>query len=162
MKKIVFIVLILSFLNCESDDNNDNQTDPISCCGENPFESTNINNLNQTIGEIETIGFFTPNGDTIYDYWIVDNLELYSNFSLEIFNSNDESIFFSTDSSWFPEQSGNGVIEEGVYRYKIIVENEQTFFKQGYFCSILNIETELSTANCVDQFQLQDPIIDNN
>lgn len=158
MKKI-FLLLSIAFLyGCPEDDIAEELTEiEYKCCGENPFESTNIDNLDQSAGEIIPAPFFTPNNDGINDIWEISNLSLYSEGSLEIFNSNDESIYFSTAFIQYPGWDGNNVAD-GIYRYKLIVENEETYLQQGFFCKISTINSRLSTAECnPNNF---DPIID--
>ncbi len=160
MKKSLILILIIFLYSCPDDDITDEQ--PIldySCCSQNPFESINVDNLDQSQGEITFAPFFTPNNDGHKDRWFVRNLHLYSNGSIEIFDSNNQSVYFLSDLNQYPGWNGNN-LSEGIYRYKLIIENEQTYLQQGYLCLILSRDTELSTAEC-DPSDF-DPIIDND
>lgn len=158
MKKILLLIFVFFIYSCPKDELTEEQTNEFSCCGVNPFESTNIDNLDQSAGEIMIGPYFTPNNDGVHDFWSMRNIHLYSNVSLDIFDANDKSIYSSTDFNQTIGWSGDNR-EEGVYRYKLIIENEQTYLQQGYFCLILSSNTELTTAEC-DPNWGPDPIID--
>ena len=94
------------------------------------------------------------------------NINLYNNHTVTIYNSNNEVIFENTNYGEFPnyfpseQQNGNLPYSDGTYKYKIVVENEQTFLKSGTFCLFTNnpvIEQNFSECDpLTDSF---DPII---
>ena len=95
MKSVLLLVFVMFLYSCPTDDEQPNLD--YSCCRQNPFELTNVDNLDQSQGEITIEPYFTPNNDGINDFWVVRNLYLYSNGTLEIFNANDQLVFSSTD-----------------------------------------------------------------
>tara|TARA_R110000796_G_C14346717_1_gene411033 strand:- start:83 stop:610 length:528 start_codon:yes stop_codon:yes gene_type:complete len=144
------LILICSLLLINCNDNNEPtnelESEIFLCCGDNPFTSENIDNLDQTAGEITVFPYSTSNGDSVNDYFRVDNLEFYPNNTLTIFDLEDNIVYTASNynqqdfSLFFPNNNevSNGTISIGTYKYKIIVENEQTFVESGYFCLFEN------------------------
>ncbi len=68
----------------------------------------------------------TPNGDGHNDTWLIDNLNLYPENSVEIFNRWGESIFYSQgyDTPWDGKFKGKD-LPVGTYYYVIDLHNEQ-------------------------------------
>ena len=83
---------------------------------------------------------FTPNGDGINDVFFPSNIQLYPNNEVTIFNSNDDIVFsevgYGLNSVVFPPNPNSTNFPEGTYRYKIVVENEDTYVNNGFFCLI--------------------------
>jgi gliding motility-associated-like protein len=164
MKKLFNIILLLFVIvSCSSDSKEfdaDLKSINFSCCDENPFTSENVNNLDQSRGEIVFFDFATPNGDGINDFWIVSNLELYENFSIKIFDI-DENLVFQADNSstesvvFFP-QNGEFEDRDRVFQYEVIVEDETVFLNRGYFCFFTG--TEKKSAGRCNTFN--DPILE--
>ena len=104
--------------------------------------SDNIDNLDQTNGEIIPFPYTTSNQDGYNDKFEVENLELYPNNTVTIFDLDDNTVYSASDyssllySEKFPnlDDITNGIIPIGTYKYKIVIENEQTFTEYGYFC----------------------------
>jgi len=157
--KKIFFLAILSLFSCQNnDDNNDPQSFDYTCCDENPFEATNVDNLDQSLGEIIANSYTTPNQDGYHENLGFMNLDYYPNNNITIYNSNEEVIFQTSnyqtdDAPLFPLE--NNIPRDGVYKYKLVVENEETFLEFGYFCVITDAET--STALC--EMTDFDPII---
>jgi len=146
--------------SCSSDDlQKDLESINFSCCDPNPFSNSNVNNLDQSRGEIEFFGFATPNGDGINDFWTIRNLDLYENFNLRIFDLNDNLLFQAEDSNtetivFFP-QNGEFQDRDRVLRYELVIESEDVFFNQGYFCLFTGMNKR-SGGSCTSVFP--DPI----
>ncbi|MFK5879243.1 MAG: gliding motility-associated C-terminal domain-containing protein [Flavobacteriaceae bacterium] len=162
MKKILFSLIILSLYGCPNDEiiiDEEPQDATHSCCGENPFENTNVNNLDESLGEISMWPIVTHNNDGFNDFLIIDNLIHYPNNELTIFDKN-EAIIFQTSSygvtgieDVFPrisDYTNNTLPIDGVYKYKLVVENEDTFLKFGFICLITRDapDSPMSTAEC--------------
>lgn len=158
---------LVLFISCGNDDNNqENQDDFEGCCSPDPVFGDNVNNLDQTQGEIVVVNLFTPNSDGVRDTFKIHNINLYANHTVTIYNSNDEVLFESSNygeyPNFFPSEQPNGITlyPDGTYKYKIVVENEQTFLKSGTFCLFTNnpvIEQNFSECDpLADGF---DPII---
>jgi len=139
MKKFTLLLVAIIFISCS-----DNQTAPepeleaFLCCGENPFLSENINNLDQSLGEISIIPVFTPNNDGVNDIFRIENIELYSYNSVTLYDLNN-NIVYSTEN--YDSESNhlggtNTDLETGTYKYKIVIKNEQTFVEYGYVCLV--------------------------
>ncbi|RKE89072.1 T9SS type B sorting domain-containing protein [Ichthyenterobacterium magnum] len=180
-KKITNLTLILIalFLNYGCDDSNDEpepELETFLCCGENPFANSNVDNLDQTLGEIEAVGMFTPNNDGFNDHFEIQNIEFYQNNTVTIYDLDDNVVFETqsynnVDETVFPQnpsenaflglnQADDSELEFGSYKYKIVIENEETFLEYGYVCFIREPEQAngMSFINCIDsQF---DPIIE--
>lgn len=153
-----FCLSVLIMACNSSNDNNDNQDVFSGCCSETPVFGSNIDNLDQSSGEIVVYNLFTPNGDGVNDIFDIDNIELYDTHTVTIYNIDDEIIFESTNygdgvGNRFPtgNQGENGVegTPDGTYKYKIVIENEQTFFKSGTLCLFGNYSA-LETQNFSD------------
>lgn len=69
----------------------------------------------------------TPNGDGYNDTWIIDNIELYSNASIKIFNKWGGLVYEAKGeySPWNGEYNGNP-LPSGVYYYIINLENSHS------------------------------------
>lgn len=163
MKNNYFIIWLLLFVfSCTKDElKEDLESIGYSCCDANPFDSINVNNLDQSRGEIAFYGFVSPNGDGINDYWIIRNLDLYENFNLEILDLDDNVIFQANDSNtesivYFP-QNGEYEDRDRVLRYKLVIENETIYSNQGYFCLFSGTDKK-SAGKCSSVFP--DPIFE--
>lgn len=156
---LTFITSIFILNGCNNDDESTSETEAekFLCCGENPFESLIVDNLDQSaLGIIEPIEIFTPNSDGINDHFEIENLEFYPNnivtiydldnnvvFERENYNDVDESIpGIPANLNAFQgvNPSNNSVLESGSYKYKIVVENENTYLQLGYVCFVRNYE----------------------
>lgn len=130
----IFCAILLS---CSSDGSN-NLRNSFKCCTEEI--DGNVNNLplqeNGELVDIVVSNLITPNGDGINDFWVVENLHLYPNNKVEIYDSNNQLIFsaegYALTDSVFP----NIDIAQGSYRYRIVIEREDVFLRQGYLCAI--------------------------
>ena len=190
MKKFILISLACSlFVSCKSDDDNqaspsatilennnelnedtsvtdnitENNQNKFLCCAQNYFDSTNINNLNETnlIDSVDNTfkeeaiktnfqicvdKIVSPNGDGDDVLNIQNILPNYKNYDAQFYNLNDELVYQnkSNTSEFFfnKNQFTSRRLPYGSYRYKIIIENEQTFLQEGYVCLI----RELSEA----------------
>ena len=135
-------IICASLLGCSSD-GSENSRNSFKCCSEEI--DGNVNNLPlQQSGELIDIvvsNVLTLNGDGINDFWVVENLSLYPNNKVEIYDSNDQLIYsaegYASTSSVFP----NGDIAQGSYRYRIVIESEDVFLRQGYLCAITEFPT---------------------
>jgi len=143
-------------LSCNDDNEGEPEVETFLCCGQNPFANSNINNLDQAFGAIEPVEFFTPNGDGYNDHFEIQNIEFYENntvtiydlednivFETQSYNNIDETVFPQnpTENSFIGEnQITNSELEFGTYKYKIIIENEDTFLRYGYLCFIREAE----------------------
>ncbi len=174
MKKILFLLILLSLYGCPNDEiitHEEPQEEAYSCCGENPFVSTNINILNEFLGQINVLTIVTPNNDAFNDHLIVDNLIHYPNNKLTIFDKN-ETVIFQTDSygstgieDVFPrisDYTNNTLPMDGVYKYKLVIENEATFLEYGFICVITqDSDSLMSTVECNPNIN-PDPILTYN
>ncbi|TXE15609.1 hypothetical protein ES692_16045 [Psychroserpens burtonensis] len=174
IKQIKFSVILISIFtifSCGDDDSNNQETQNIyeGCCSTEPVFGANVDNLDQSAGEIEVFTIVTQNEDGINDMFSIRNIELYSNHIVTIYNSVDEQIYESTNytdfEAMFPgyPQGENGsasIISNGTYRYKIVIENEETFRKSGSFCvyTFPDPQPNFEGCNLGSQF---DPVIAN-
>jgi hypothetical protein len=145
---LILLTAMFSFMSCEDDNNNQQDEDVFAgCCSEDPAFGTNIDNLDQSEGGVISVSsIVTPNNDAINDFFGISNIENYSNHMVAIFNADDELVFettnytgsFGNTGNLFPngEQTEFGITTypDGTYKYIIIIEDEQTFYKSGYFC----------------------------
>lgn len=161
---ILLIVIIsgLLFNGCNNDDESTPEAETFLCCGVNPFESSNVDNLDQsTLGIIEPIEIFTPNQDAFNDVMSILNLRFYENSFVTIFDLNDNIVYEHTGQGAYFDginQNDNSVLPFGTYRYRIVVQNESTFLRIGYVCLLRdgNDAEGMSFAECIQTF---DPII---
>jgi gliding motility-associated-like protein len=91
--------------------------------------------------EVRVPGGFSPNGDYIGDTFIIENIDLYPNNSLQIFNRWGNTIYerdgYRNESAWDgTTESGGAVIgelaPEGTYFY-ILDKGDGSAHKQGFF-----------------------------
>ena len=175
MKKLLLLLLVLSLYGCPNDEiiiDEDPQEIAYSCCGENPFENTNVNNLDETLGEISIWPIVTHNNDAFNDHLVIDNLIHYPNNELTIYDKN-EAVVFNTFSygangaeDIYPrisDYTNNTLPLDGVYKYKLVIENESTFIEFGFICLITrdSPDSNMSTAEC-DPSINPDPILTFN
>ncbi|NRR90416.1 gliding motility-associated C-terminal domain-containing protein [Winogradskyella undariae] len=149
---IPILLLALILTSCEEDNEKPQDVDVfLGCCSEDPVYGDNVDNLDQSInGEISVSDILTPNGDGMNDLFGITNIENYSNHSITIYNSEDELVFesnnyvsgFNSEGDFFPNgeqtQSGITTYTDGTYKYKLVIEDEQTFYKSGTFCLFTN------------------------
>ena len=135
---ILFLTFTLS--SCGDDDNNEEEQNQFNCCGNISLDDLDVDNLDQSAGVITPYEVITVNGDGINDVFFPSNIQLYPNNEVTIFNSNDEVVFSGTgyglNNVVFPENSNSTNFPEGTYRYKIVVENEDAYVNNGFFCLI--------------------------
>jgi gliding motility-associated-like protein len=75
---------------------------------------------------------FTPNGDGINDYWVIENLSLYPNHQIQVFNRYGQVVFESKNYSEFWDGKYKGKsIPAGTYYYIIDLDGQRTT-KKGY------------------------------
>lgn len=128
-----FLILVVNY-SCNSNDSNTEQKTYL-CCGENPLQSKNIDHLDQTAGKINISKVFTPNEDAINDCLLVENLDKYSFNTLTIYDLNDK-VLFTTENYGASDHFCGENIKSGTVKYKLVVENEQTFVEYGYICVV--------------------------
>ena len=176
---IPFFIILISvgaFISCRDDDNNNQEVEDVfaACCSGLTAFGEDVDNLDQSQGEIVVENLFTPNGDAFNDLFGIENIGLYDNHTVTIYNMNDDVIFESTNygsnlNEYFPNvpygNSGVEGIPDGTYKYMIVVENEQTFKKSGFFCLYTN-NPPLEQQNFADCNPLEpgefDPLITGN
>lgn len=130
-------------MSCE-DDNNSQQDEDVfaGCCSDEPIFGPNVDNLDHSVGgEISVSHILTPNGDGFNEFFGVINLDNYPNHTVTIYNYEDQIVFESSNyvafENLFPDvefAQVNTVYPDGTYKYKIVIEDEQTFTKSGTFC----------------------------
>jgi gliding motility-associated-like protein len=136
---------------CDSDDDNDGVLDENDNCifGSNSDQSdVNYNGigdvcedcnkdgipfyLDQFICDIAVIPGFSPNGDGLHDFFIINNIELHPNNNLKIFNRWGSIVFEGKQykNTWdgiATEGGGNKLLPAGPYFY--VIELDETGVK---------------------------------
>ncbi|MFD2915881.1 T9SS type B sorting domain-containing protein [Psychroserpens luteus] len=161
---------VFTILSCGEDDNNNVEEQDVfeGCCSPDPVFGPNVDNLDQSAGAIVVDNIFTPNGDGYNDLFGIENIELYENHTVTIYDIEDNVVFesnnYGNENNYFPtgQQGENGVTEtpDGTYKYKVVIENEETFRESGTFClftQFMDVEQNFSECNPLDQGF--DPII---
>jgi gliding motility-associated-like protein len=162
--------MTISFASCGDDDNNQEEDVFAGCCSGLTAFGDDVDNLDQSQGEIIVDNLFTPNNDGFNDRLAIENIELYDNHTVTIYNINDDVIFESNNygsdfDELFPnvpyDEFGVDGIPDGTYKYKVVVESENVFSKSGFFCLFTNnpvIEQNFSECDPLqpDEF---DPLI---
>ncbi len=147
MHLFIFCLMTISIISCGDDDDQQEEDVFAGCCSGLTAFGEDVDNLDQSQGEIIADNIFTPNGDANNDYFPVENIGLYDNHVVSIYNADDELLFESTNyganaDEFFPTQNqglfGVEGVPDGTYKYKIVVEDEQTFKKSGFFCLFTN------------------------
>ncbi|MDZ4667751.1 MAG: cadherin domain-containing protein [bacterium] len=98
--------------------------------------TVNIVDEIETKQELPANNYMSPNNDGINDYFVVENVELYVDYSLTIFNEMGMQVYFKANSyqnDWDGTYEGNN-ISAGVYFY--VFKNNKT---GGEFKGALNI-----------------------
>ncbi|MGB3605779.1 MAG: gliding motility-associated C-terminal domain-containing protein [Psychroserpens sp.] len=170
---LAMLPLFLLMMSCDNDDSeNQEELDAFEgCCSPDPVFGPNVDNLDQSAGEITVANIFTPNGDGFFDIIQIENIELYDNHTVTIYDIDDNIIFESSNygngNDFFPsgQQGENGVTgtPDGTYKYKIVIENEETFRESGTFCLFtlfMDVDQNFSECNPLDNGF--DPIITGN
>ncbi|MEH1009102.1 gliding motility-associated C-terminal domain-containing protein [Winogradskyella sp. ECml5-4] len=143
IKYIPFLLLTIVFTSCGDDDETQEEVDVFAgCCSEEPVYGANVNNLDESNGEIIVYNLFTPNYDAINDAFGIVNIENYDNHTVTIYDIDDNIVFESSNyvgfGNLFPDgeqgQFGSENYSDGTYKYKIVIENEDVFRKSGTFC----------------------------
>ncbi|MDH7913170.1 gliding motility-associated C-terminal domain-containing protein [Winogradskyella sp. SYSU M77433] len=99
---IPFFIILISvgaFISCRDDDNNNQEEEDVfaACCSGLTAFGEDVDNLDQSQGEIVVENLFTPNGDGTNDLFGIENIGLYDNHTVTIYNMNDDVIFESTN-----------------------------------------------------------------
>lgn len=107
-----------------------NAVDLNGCVGDIVF-NVGIN----TDCDIITYNGFTPNGDGINDFWIIDNIEKHPNNKVYIYNRWGNKIFETSQynnasNKWDGKLNGKAVTS-GTYFY-MIMDNNEKLFKKGW------------------------------
>jgi hypothetical protein len=172
ISSFVLTLLIVAFTSCGDDDNNQDEDVFAGCCSDDPVFGPNVDNLDHSIGgEISVSDIVTPNGDGNFDLFGVINIENYPNHTVTIYNSEDEIVlesnnYGSSTNEIFPWLQASGIFEavdgiaDGTYKYKVVIEDEQTFFKSGTFCLFTNdpVVEQQNFSECLDAGEF-DPIL---
>lgn len=133
---------------CDPDDDNDGILDENDNCifGANPDQldvdydgigdaCEDCNNdgipyyIDRFICDINVVPGFSPNGDNIHDYFIINNIELHPNNTLQIFNRWGSKVFegkryLNTWDGISTEGSSNKLLPAGPYFYVIDLNEE--------------------------------------
>jgi gliding motility-associated-like protein len=78
---------------------------------------------------LSSANYISPNGDGKNDYWIIQNVEIYKNFSLRIFDQFGHTVYEKEDNynnEWDAKLNGNP-LPEGTYYF--IFKNENKVYK---------------------------------
>ncbi len=147
-------------LSCSDDDSSENE---FLCCTEEL--DGNVNNLAgnpdlAALDDIEVFNFFTPNNDGVNDRFFIGNIENYPNHSVEIFRLNGQSVFETNNYGFGGGDlfEGEG-LSQGSYRYRIVIQNEDTFLLQGYLCLIRELQEDFPFGPECPISNIPDPII---
>jgi len=79
---------------------------------------------------LENNNYLTPNNDGVNDFWEVENVELYSDYSLEIYNNTGQIIFERSsnyDNTWDGTNTDGDKVSSGVYFY--VFKNKDQVYK---------------------------------
>ncbi|WP_179020522.1 gliding motility-associated C-terminal domain-containing protein [Winogradskyella forsetii] len=171
---IPILLLAFTMTSCGDDEQTPEEVDVfLGCCSEEPVFGANVDNLDQSVnGEISMADIITPNGDGINDYFGVINIQNYDNHTVTIYTSDDQVVFESNDyfgfNNIFPDgeqtQTGMANYPDGTYKYKIVIENEETFFKSGTFCLYTDNPPleEQNFSECIEPGDPLDPFLTGN
>lgn len=90
-----------------------------------------INVMDAIEGNLPAAGYFSPNGDGMNDTWSISNVDLYSDYKLNIFSSNGQLVFEKAanyTNDWDGTVNGSQ-LPEGVYYYFLEknLSSDQTF-----------------------------------
>jgi gliding motility-associated-like protein len=70
---------------------------------------------------------FTPNGDTINDVWMIDNIQFYPNVKIQVFNRWGAKVFdttgYNNDWNGASTEGGSGTLPAGSYYYVVSLNN---------------------------------------
>ncbi len=170
MKKLQLLFLITitaTLFSCGNDDEGENENEDLyaftTCCGENPFDPINVN----TIGaNIVVSAIFTPNGDNYGDFLHIRGIENYPSNNIKIFD-NENNLIEDIDNVGQYIFSPNLDVIADFYRYRIVINNENEFLRQGYSCAITEpteVESNFNTEieGCTPNQEDFDPIIIQN
>lgn len=157
---LAFILVSSIFFSCNDDDSNATNAGEINvfenCCSDLPVFGDNVDMLDQSQGEISIRKIVTANGDGYNDSFAVQNIELYTNYTLTVYNPSGVIVLEATNNSslnYYPQVVNNNydAVIDGTYKYKIVVENEQTFLKSGTFCLLKEFQPDdVSFSDCGD------------
>ena len=147
-KTSLLVIAIILLFACSSD--SQEFSGDFLCCQENPFADSNVDNLDQTMGKVRVAPIFTPNFDGIFDYLVIENIDLYPNNTLIILDLEGNKIYEKQEYKnpenvseselqkvFYGKNNENGKeYPSGSYQYQLVIENEQVYSESGYFCLI--------------------------
>jgi gliding motility-associated-like protein len=96
---------------------------PLGCTVEAGFELEVLTPDDSS--EVLISNILTPNSDGVNDFWVIKNLELYSQNEVNVFDSRGNLIFNKRNygNDWNGSTAG-GRLATGVYYYKVIVDGK--------------------------------------
>jgi gliding motility-associated-like protein len=126
-------------IGCTNDDDSkEPESKEYLCCGINPFLADNLNNLDPSAETLQIPPVFTPNQDAINDKWVIENITSFNYNIVTVYNLNDELVLsienYDNENQVFGGSPTS--LESGTYKYKIVLENDQTFVEYGYVCLV--------------------------
>lgn len=159
MNRKAIITVLSGILLCISCNNNEDSPSEeenvfLGCCSVDPVFGDNVNNLDESEGEIKVYNILTANNDGFNDKFSIENIQLYANHTVSIFYEDNlvySSSNYGESNNFFPVIIDNNFddLAEGTYKYKIVVENEDTYLKSGTFCLVKGLQPEgVSFADC--------------
>ncbi len=87
--------------------------------------------VTDVIEALQVADYISPNGDDVNDYWQIQNVELYSSYSVLIFNEFGQVVFevpSDYDNSWDASYNGKA-LPDGIYYYVLSNTLNATQFK---------------------------------
>ena len=156
-------LLLLLFIaySCNSDDNADSDSEQTilaftGCCMENPYNERNVDEIGANVIPDE---FFTPNNDGYNDTLTFINIQNFPSNNVKIYNDNNVLVAdidnYNNETNSYNSDAYE--ILEGVYRYRVVIDDEDSYILQGYVCCVLFGELGLDTFSC-DPLDI-DPVI---
>ena len=91
-----------------------------------------INDLIEYGDELKAPNYLSPNGDGVNDFFIIENVELYNDFSLKIFNDNGNLVFDvenNYDNTWNGLSNNNNELPSATYFYYFVNNISNNSFK---------------------------------
>ena len=79
-------------------------------------------------------GFFSPNGDGINDYWIIDEIQRYSNNKVWVYDSSGVLVFSSEqyNNDWNGTFNGS-ILPSASYLYMLDADGNGSIDHEGWF-----------------------------
>ena len=153
--------------NAGTDPNDVTSTPVFNCCDNNTLSGMDVNTIADPQDDVLFYDIITPNGDGFNDGFQIDNISLYPNNVLSIYNDQDVLVYETTDygsnNNFFVgfNSSTNLALLDGTYRYQLTFDAPDGVqnIRNGFVCVVTQFYPTGTFSGACNLSSGFDPII---